>query len=117
MNCPNCGGPAVPDASYCHACGTDLTANIGDLTANDVDARLKSLEDWREKHQSYHRRNKMAARLAAVEKVLSSSKVYDVSFWPRAWAIYGHAIAVGLIVAAVAYGVDLLLAVASSVRR
>src|SRR4051794_14844325 len=74
MFCDNCGSEALNSQKSCSVCG----AGLGLQEKTDSNIRVAELK----------------TRLAALESKLPNSKIINVKFWPRAFAVFGHNMAV-----------------------
>jgi len=88
--CPNCGAINLHGARFCSSCGLTMPEpdKLAELAALKVEVGTL-------------RRN-----LTELESRLPNTGLLSDNFWTRAWAVFGHSLAVGAII----YGAVLLLA-------
>jgi len=98
MYCGKCGAEAANSQQFCSECGSafDWQANspgLASAAATKIDSSKIA---------------ELNARLSGIESSLPQTNILSVKFWPRAFAVFGHNMAIsGLI-----YGVLFALALA-----
>lgn len=107
--CEGCGSEMPSEARYCPDCGVQAAAYRASPDEHTEIARLRqALADLQEVVDN---NADIQERLVAH---LASSNIFSDIFWKRAWAIWGHAVVVGLIVGGSSYLLMGLLFAASS---
>lgn len=86
MYCTKCNITVTDDHAYCHRCGSALVAEAPPPVATDppVDEILS-----------------LKLRMADIEARLPRSKILSAKFWPRAFAVLGHAFSAQFCIAVV----------------
>lgn len=110
-SCAECGDPVSADDTKCPHCGADLTEIVEDstkLTEPQIDFDTMTNGD----KISY-----LIKRLNELEQKIPNSKIISPNFWTRAWAVYGHYLATGLIVGAGLYTIILFFTLLTSLCR
>lgn len=109
--CQSCQAELQPGSLYCHVCGTHVAPSTGD--AARLRAEFADLHNWVKTMQHTVDDNRRLLRQHAdaincarldidrSQHLLESSRVFRGNFWPRAWAIFGHVLAVGAPLAAI----------------
>jgi hypothetical protein len=95
---------------YCHVCGTHVAPTNGDNAR--LRAEFADLHNWVKtiQHATDDNRRLLSQHADAIncarldidrsQRLLETSRVFRGNFWPRAWAIFGHALAVAAPIAA-----------------
>jgi uncharacterized membrane protein YvbJ len=92
MHCRHCGRTLEVDAAFCAGCGRSVGTDESvptSVATPDGASRLRQIE----------------YRLAKVEARLPQSNIISTHFWTRAFAVWGHALVIQVII----YGVILAL--------
>ena len=117
--CQNCAAELQPGSRYCHVCGYHVVPQTGDDTL--LRAELSDLHNWVNtiQHTVDDNRRLLQQHADAIncarldidhsQHLLESSRVFRGHFWQRAWAIFGHVLAVGAPLAVIIGIVALLL--------
>ena len=109
--CQSCGAELQSGSMYCHVCGTNVAPSDGDaarLRAEFADLHnwVKTLQHTVDDNRRLLRQHADAINCARLDidhaqHALESSRVFGGNFWPRAWAIFGHVMAVAAPLAAI----------------
>lgn len=96
-SCSDCGATVSADDKICPHCGADLTEVIDDSAKS-----IKPHSDFNQMNND-DKISYLLQRLNDLENKIPKTKIISPNFWTRAWAVYGHNLATGLIVGAVVY--------------